>query len=217
MTAQHQRLDVLDTDLQPLGDERAVARRVEYAGHAEDPAGREARGLIGHVGHDVERVRDHDADGIGGCLLDRVGDVADNPRVRGQKVVAAHPGLARDACGDDDDLAASGFIVSIRTDNASVEAHDRARLVHVESFALWDALQDVDDHDLLGDLHLRQTERLRSADVSRTNNSNFIEHTGFPIPRAVRTRPFGARASRRTETLAARRIAAGLAGDGATC
>ena len=48
-----------------LGEERAVARGVEHAGHADHALAREAGDLHRHVAHHVERIRHHDDDRVG--------------------------------------------------------------------------------------------------------------------------------------------------------
>ena len=56
--------DVLDADVQLLGDEGAEAGGVQHAGHADDALAIEAGLLEGGLGHGVERVGDDDEDGF---------------------------------------------------------------------------------------------------------------------------------------------------------
>ena len=58
------------------------------------------------IGHDIKRVADDDDDGIGGIGFDRVGDTADDAGIDLEQIITAHAGLAGDAAGDDDDIAA---------------------------------------------------------------------------------------------------------------
>ena len=83
------------------------------------------------------RVRDH--------LL---GDGADDLLVRRDEVVAAHPGLAREAGGDHDDLRAGGLLVAVRARDVRLVAEHGAHLVDVERLALRQVLDDVDEHDV---------------------------------------------------------------------
>ena len=62
--AEHHRLDVAHRHVERLGEERAVARRIEHTGHADDALAREARHVLRDVAHHVERVRDHDDDRV---------------------------------------------------------------------------------------------------------------------------------------------------------
>ena len=78
-------------------------------------------------------------------LLD---DAAHDARVLGQQVVAAHARLAGEAGGDDDDVRAGGVGVVIGAGDAHVVADDRRRLGQVERFALRQALDDIDQHDV---------------------------------------------------------------------
>ena len=84
--------------------EGAEAGRVEDPGHAHDPRGGEAGGLLGQMGHLVERVRDHDHDGVGGVPADALGHIPDDGGVDDGEVRAAHPRLAGPACGHHDEV-----------------------------------------------------------------------------------------------------------------
>ena len=50
----------------------------------------------------------------GACFADLLGDVADDPGVDGEQILAAHAGLARHAGGDDDDVGAGDVGASRR-------------------------------------------------------------------------------------------------------
>jgi hypothetical protein len=60
---------------------------------------------------------------------------------------------------------AGGLLVAVGADHPAVEALDRRRLPLVEPLALRDPLHDVDQHDLAGELLLRQPLRGGGADV----------------------------------------------------
>ena len=105
MAAQDEGLDILDGHAELLGDEGPEPRRVEDPGHPEDPLARETGGLQGHVAHRVERVRDDDQDRVGRVRHGLLDDRADDAGVLGQQVVAAHPRLAGQPGGHDDDVA----------------------------------------------------------------------------------------------------------------
>ena len=132
--AEHHRLDVAHRDVERLGEERAVARRVEHAGHADHALAREAGDLHRDVAHHVERVRDDDDDRVRRGLRDVLGDRLHDAGVRVEQVVAAHARLAGDAGRDDDDVGARRFVVAVGADDARVEQLDRRRLPLVEPF-----------------------------------------------------------------------------------
>ena len=75
-------------------------------------------------------------------------DRLDDARVLRQQVVAAHPGLAGEARGHDDDVGARGVGVVVRAHHAGVVADDGRRLGQVEALALGQALDDVDEDDV---------------------------------------------------------------------
>ncbi len=79
-----------------LGQEVAEARGVEQAGHADDALGREAEGVLGERRHLVERVRDHDDDGVGRGRAHARADLRDDAAVALEQVGAA---LARAGAG----------------------------------------------------------------------------------------------------------------------
>ena len=131
-----------------LGDERPEPGRVEHAGHAEDALAREAGGRHRHVAHRVERVRDDDEDRVRRRAPPPTHDGTDDPGVLGQQVVAAHPRLPGEAGRDDDDVAARGVGIVVRAEDPGVVAHDRGRLGEIETLALRQALDDVDQDDV---------------------------------------------------------------------
>ena len=125
------------------------------------------------VAHRVERVGDDDQDRVRRVLHRLLDDGADDPGVLGQEVVAAHPGLARQAGGHDDDVGAGRVGVVVRAGDPGVVADDRGRLGEVEALALRQALDDVDEHDVrqagLGD-----ALRGRGADVAGADDGDLV-------------------------------------------
>ena len=68
VAAEHEGGDVLDRDVELLGEEIAEARRVEHAGHADHLVVRQAGDLLQRPDHGVERVGDADDEGVGRVL-----------------------------------------------------------------------------------------------------------------------------------------------------
>ena len=136
VTAEDERVGVLDADAQLHRDERPESGRVEDAGHPEDPLPREPGRLERDVAHRVERVRDDDQDRVWRVLHRLLDDRADDARVLGQQVIAAHPGLARQAGGDHDDVRVRGIGVIVRPRDPGVVPDDRGGLGKVETLAL---------------------------------------------------------------------------------
>ena len=114
VAAEDEGVGVGDADAELLGDERPEAGRVEDARHAEDALARKAGRLEGNVAHRVEGVRDDDQDRVRRMLGGLLDHGPDDPRVLGEEVVAAHPGLAREARGHDDDVGTGRICVVVR-------------------------------------------------------------------------------------------------------
>ena len=146
-------------------DEGAEAGRVEDARHADDPLAREPGRLLGDVGHYVQRVGDHDHDRIGRHPGDLGADRAHDPGVGTQKIVAAHSRLAGDPRRHDEEIGPLRGAVCVRSRDHGVEAFDRRALPLVEALPLWNALDDVDEHDFPAQLLLGEPLGAHFADV----------------------------------------------------
>ena len=173
MAAEHEGVGVLDRDAELLGDERPEARRIEDAGHPQDALAREAGGVERDVAHRVERVGDDDQDRVRRMLHGLLDDGADDAGVLGQQVVAAHPGLAGQAGGDDDDVRAGGVGVVVRAGDPGVVADDRGRLGEIEALALRQPLDDVDEDDV-GQAGLGDPLRGRGADIAGADDGDLV-------------------------------------------
>ena len=125
VAAQHEGGDVLDRDLELLGQEQAEARAVEHARHADDRGRRKpvtscisptmaSSGLVMTM-----------TKALGACCLMPLPTDVDDLGVDADQVVAAHAGLARHAGGDDDDVGALDVLVVGGAAVARVEALDR--------------------------------------------------------------------------------------------
>ena len=131
------------------------------------------RGLHGDVAHHVERIGDHDDDGLGRHPRDLLAHRAHDAGVGLDQVVPAHPRLPGDAGGHHEHLGAGRLVVALGADDPGVEALDRARLLLVERLALRHALDHVDHHHRAGQVLLGQPLRRGGAHVSRPDNGNF--------------------------------------------
>jgi hypothetical protein len=179
MAAEHEGGDVLDRDLELLGEEVAEARRVEHAGHADDLVLRQAGELLQRPDHRVERVGDADDEGVGGVFLDARADLFHHLQVDAEKVVAAHAGLARHAGGDDAHIRALDPLVGIGAGERRVEAVDRRGFRDVEALALRNAFRDVEQDDVAQFLQADHVSE-RSADHAGTDECNLVAcHVGF--------------------------------------
>jgi hypothetical protein len=93
VAAEHEGGDVLDADVELLGQEVAEARAVEHAGHADDHVVRQAAELAQRPHHRVQRVGDADDEAVGRVRLDALADRLHDLEVDAEQIVAAHAGL----------------------------------------------------------------------------------------------------------------------------
>src|SRR6185436_5603015 len=93
-----------------------------------------------------------------------------------------HPGLPRQAGGDDDDVGAGSLVVAVRADDGRLVAEDRGGLVQVERLALREVLLDVDEDDIRV-VAARDLLRRRRADVPCAHDGDLLPscHTRTPI------------------------------------
>ena len=92
----------------------------------------------------VTMIRMASGETAAACADDR----ADDARVLGQQVVAAHARLAGQAGGDHDDVGAGRVGVVVGARDGAVVPDDRRRLREVERLALGQPLDDVDQDDV---------------------------------------------------------------------
>jgi hypothetical protein len=77
-----------------------------------------------------------------------LGDALDDVLVGLEEVVAAHPRFAGAPAGYDDHVRARALLVAVGTREVRVEAEHRTALEDVESLALGEALDDVNEDDV---------------------------------------------------------------------
>src|SRR5665811_1596047 len=101
MAAEHEGGDVFHRDVELVGEEIAEARRIEYAGHADNLLLGQAAAFLQRPHHGVERIGDADHEGIGRIFLDAGADLLHHLEIDAEQIVTAHAGLTRHTGGDD--------------------------------------------------------------------------------------------------------------------
>src|ERR1019366_8018117 len=94
------------------------------------------------------------------------------------QVIAAHARLARDTGGDDHDVGVGGVGIIVGADDVRVAFLDRHGFEQVETFALWDTFDDVDENDI-GQFLRGDSVRCGSAHVPRPYYCHFMTHDFF--------------------------------------
>ena len=180
MSAEDESGYVLDADFELLRDEGAEAGGVENASHADDTLAREVAELVGGLCHGVERVGDDDQDAVRRVLHNLADYVAHDFVVGVEQVVAAHAGLAGDSGGDDDDVGVGGVGVVVGAEDGGIALLDGHGFEQVESFALGNAFDDIDEDDI-GQFFGGDPVSGGCAYVSGTYDGDFIAHeVSFP-------------------------------------
>ena len=173
MATQHEGGDVFDGNLEFLGQEMAEPRTVQNAGHADDLAVGQARGVAQDLNHGVQRVGDADDEGVGRVLLDARTHGLHDRGVDADQVVAAHARLAGDAGGDDADIGATDGGVAVRALHVGIKAFDGARFSDVQGLALGNAVDDVEKHYVAQFLEADQMGQ-RAPDVTGADERDFV-------------------------------------------
>ena len=154
---------------------------IEHAGHADDHVMRQAGKLAQRPDHRVERVGDADDERVRRIGLDAFADRLHHLQIDAEQIVAAHPRLAGDTGGDDDDIGAGDIGVIIGALEVHIEPFDRAALRQIERLALRHAFDHVEQHDIaesLGSGEMRQ----RATDVASADQRNFVASHGESDP-----------------------------------
>jgi hypothetical protein len=170
--AQDKGAHILDRDLHRLGKEVAEASRIQHACHPDDPRMRQARDLLHHPDHGIERVGDDDHKGVGTVMADVLAHRADHVGVGADQVVAAHAGLARHPGGDDDDVSPREVGIVACAAQGCVEALDWTALRKVEGLAGRHSLHDVEENDVPELLHGHKVGQ-RPPDLASANEGDF--------------------------------------------
>ena len=183
MTAEHERVHVFHANLALHRDERAHACGIQDASHPEHTVFREAADFECRLGHGIEGIRHHDDDALWRMLNDLFNDGLYYVVVGFQQVVAAHPGLARKARGNHDDVASCRCgIIAVRRGNAGgarIRSRNRTGLHHVQRFAGRRAIQNVRQH-YVGQLHIDDALRRGRAHESAAYDGYFFSDHASP-------------------------------------
>ena len=102
MAAEYESGDVLDGNVELIGQEMAETGGIENPGHAHHLVVGQAAFLAHDPDHGVEGVGDDDDEGLGAVFLDAPGDRGDDPGIDADQIIAAHARLAGHTGGDDD-------------------------------------------------------------------------------------------------------------------
>ena len=172
MATEHEGGDVLDRDVELLGQKMAEAGRIEHAGHAHYLLRRQTGELLQRPDHGVERVGDTDHKCVRGVFGNALANRFHDLQVDSQQVVAAHARLARHACGDNADIGAGNCSVIVRARKTGVEAIHGAGFGNIKRLALRDALGDVEQHHVAQFFQTRQM-RERAADLTCADQRDF--------------------------------------------
>src|SRR6202167_1976900 len=148
VATEHKRSYILHRDLQLFRNEGTEAGGIKDAGHADDPLAVELRELKGRLSHRIERIGDDDQDGVRRRRHHLAHHLRHDLVVGVQQVIAAHPGLAGDAGGNDHDVGVYRVRVVIGPDYVHVAPLYGQRFQQVETLALGHALYYVDQHDV---------------------------------------------------------------------
>ena len=173
VAAKHEGGDVLDRNLEFLGQEIAEAGRIQNTRHADDAVVRKPARIAEHHDHGVERIGDADDESAGAVGFYPGADRLHDLGVDADQVVAAHARPAGDAGGDDDHVGALDGAITPRPPDAGVKPFDRGRFGDVERFALRNAADDIEQHDIAQFLQSGQMGQC-AADVTGANKRDLV-------------------------------------------
>ena len=183
MTAQDESLNILHAHVQLQGQEGAEPSGIEDAGHAEDPLPGKAQGLEGHIGHDIQRVGDHDDNGVRCHALDVLGHGFDDPGVDLQEIFPVHPGLPGHTGGYDEDVRSGCVSPIVGPPHPGVEAQDGSSLPLVQPLPYGHTFDDVQEDDLFGQLLLTREQGAALPYVAAADNRDLVDHN---VPHGTR-------------------------------
>ena len=146
MATQHEGGDIFHGDAKFVREKVAEACAVQHAGHAANLACGQAGELLQGPDHRVERVGDTDDKGVGRVVANALPNRFHDLEIDAQQIIAAHPGLARDAGRHDAHIGASDVRVILRAFQVSIKPLRWPGFSDIERFALRNSFGDV-EHD----------------------------------------------------------------------
>ena len=99
-----------------LADHLAESGGIQRGAGTNDPVGGKAGLLLHHVGEDINRIGDHNQDGVGGVLHNAVGDVPGDGDVGFGQVQPGLAGLPGHSGCEDDDLGVGAVFIAAMAD-----------------------------------------------------------------------------------------------------
>src|SRR6202789_2875628 len=148
VSAKHKGSYVLNRDIELFSDEGAETRGVQHTSHSNHALARQSRLLEGRLRHCIERVGDDNKDSVGTGRNSLPHHIAHNAKIRVKQIIAAHARLARNACGNHNDVRVGRVCEVIGTQNRDTALLHRHRLKQIEHFALRDALDDINQYNI---------------------------------------------------------------------
>src|SRR5205085_3231628 len=130
--AQYERGNILDRNVQRFCKEATHSRRIQHASHANDTMLRETRTTKRDLTHSVQRIRDYNQNRIWRIAHNFVNNLADNVRVRLQKIVAAHARLSWQPGCDNDYVRPARVLVTVRAKKPNVVTLYGRSLRHIQ-------------------------------------------------------------------------------------
>ena len=147
----------------------AEARGIEHSCHADNASLREIAHAVRGLDHRIQWIADDNDDAVRRVLHDLLGDALDDVVVRLQEIVAAHAGLARNACRDHHDVRICRVPVFVRARYAGVVAFNGCGLCQIQSLALRDPGNDI-HQDNVSELLVHNALGCSRTNVARANN-----------------------------------------------
>jgi len=148
MFTKHSAVDILHTDREILGQTGTKTRRIEKTTGTDNLICRKARTFAKNIGQNVNRIADHDIDGIGSHAGNLGNDALGNVHVDLGQIQTGLAGASGHTGGNDHDIGALGILVITGIDVG--RGNIRCTLTDIHCLAEGLLFIDVDQHDLRG-------------------------------------------------------------------
>src|SRR5262249_46736607 len=140
--------------------------------HPHDALLRKSADTERRLYHRVERVADNNNDAVWRVLYDFLRDSLNDPVIRFQEIVTAHPRLTSNAGGGHHKVRLRSVSIRIRSIKPAVVSSDRGRLCKIQRLALRHPFEDVYQDNIRQFLIYDALPRGRT-DVGGSNNTDF--------------------------------------------